>query len=480
MSWTRGLLGGDGMRKNWLRLILPAGILLLLTGCLFRPPDDLYQLPERSAGYEQLNTVIRAVRSELEGKYNTSIDNAAIISGDNTATIQLQDLDGDGERESAVVFLRIPGIEKAIRIYLFTQIDDRYQVAGVVEGDGTAIYSVDYVDLNGSGRKELVVNWQISTGVYQVGAYTLDELTSPRKDVQKKEERHELTATELLLTGCNGSRLLDIDQDARTEIAVAVIDSAGMESYVEVYSWQDAAFVKSRTTLSHGVTALSRMRPNYLAGAYYTPALYVTSALPDGSKAIDVIAQRDGQLVNLALDEETGVSRNILLSSIEVSPTDINEDLVMELPFPSPLPTYGDPNAVNYWLINWSQYDAEGQCTTVMTTYHNVADAWYLVIPDSWKDKITISRNDVLSGSGQREVVFSLWKGEDAMPEPFLSIYRLTGNNRSSHANREGRFILREDRDVIYAARFYDWDCGLSEADLLNNFKTIQPSWNSD
>ena len=42
----------------------------------------------------------------------------------------------------------------------------------MVEGNGTAIYRVDYVDLNGSGCKEVVVSWQMSTGVYLLGAYS--------------------------------------------------------------------------------------------------------------------------------------------------------------------------------------------------------------------------------------------------------------------------------------------------------------------
>ena len=157
----------DGVAKRWKRLLLPAFVMLLLSGCLFRPPDDLYRLPEMSAGYDQLNETIRAVRSSLEAEYGVSTDVATIVSGDNTATIQLQDLDGDGERESAVTFLQVPGVEKSLKIYIFRQVGEDYQVAGVVEGDGSAIYAVDYIDLNGSGTKELVVSWQISAGVYQ-------------------------------------------------------------------------------------------------------------------------------------------------------------------------------------------------------------------------------------------------------------------------------------------------------------------------
>jgi len=479
------------MRKKWLRLIVPAGMLLLLSGCLFRTPDDLYRLPERSAGYDQLNAVIRTVRSELESEYGTSIDNAVIVSGENTATIQLQDLDGDGERESAITFLRVPGIEKAIKIYIFNQVDGQYQVTGMVEGDGATIHSVDYVDLNGSGRKEIVVNWQISTGVYQVGAYTLDELAAPTikqtndtAAVPQAQKKPDLMATELLLTGCSGYRLMDIDQDSRTEIAVAVLDSGGVDSYVEIYSWQEADFTKTQAPLSAGVVTLSRMLPDYLAGEYYTPALYVTCALADGSKTVDVLAMRNDQLVNLALatgkSDDPAVSPNILQSYLGVGPTDINGDMVVELPSPSPLPSYGDSSAANFWLIDWSQYDKNGSCNPVMTTYHNVSDSWYLVIPDQWKNQITISRNDSLSG--QREVVFSWWPAGGQEPVPFLSIYRLTGNNRTAHANWDGRFILREERDIIYAAQFYDcgWDCGLNQTELLDSFRTIQPSWNSD
>ena len=79
----------DGMRNKWIKLLLVSAAMLLLSGCLFRPPDDLYKLPEKSPGYEQLNSAIRAVRSQLEMKYGTSSELAVIVSGDNTASIQL-------------------------------------------------------------------------------------------------------------------------------------------------------------------------------------------------------------------------------------------------------------------------------------------------------------------------------------------------------------------------------------------------------
>ena len=50
----------------------------------------------------------------------------------------------------------------------------------------------------------------------------------------------------------------------------------------------------------------------------------------------------------------------------------------------------------------------------VCTTYHNVADGWYLIVPEEWKDQITLRRRDSI---GQRSVIFYHleWEGEEAV-----------------------------------------------------------------
>ena len=486
-------------KRGALALLLWAAMALLLTGCLFRPPDELYRRPERSAGYDQLAAAIRSVKTGLEGQFGVSCEDAVIVAGDNTASIQLQDLDGDGQRESAVAFIRVPGVEKSLKIYIFTAPDGDYQVRGLVEGDGSAIYSVDYVDLNGAGSKELVVNWQVNTGVYQLGAYTLDEL-EPAADAaalpqNQLADRASLRATELLLTSCStameggayssGYRLLDIDQDTRTEVAVVRLDAAALSGQVELYGWRNGRMESlSTTALSAGITGLNRVTAGYLAGTYYPPALYITCAQSDGSRTTDVVAYQPGghegemHLVNLALNDH-GVSRERLRGTAELGPSDVNNDVVLELPQVRMLPQDRDPGGASAWLVDWYQYSQDGQRSRVMGTYYNVTDGWFLETPDSWEDKISVSRSDAVSG--QRQVVFSLWQGEDEPPVPFLSIYKLTGSNRTTRAQAEGVITLREE-DVIYAAQFYDcgWDCGLTENDLLmKNFQTIQTSWYS-
>ena len=479
------------MRKKGLLSGLALTMLLLLGGCLFRPPDDLYRQPEKSAGYEQLNSAIRAVRVSLEAEFGTRVEDVTIMSGDNTASIQLQDLDGDAVRESAVTVLRVPGIEKPIKIFIFTQVGEEYVVTGVVEGEGSAIYAMNYAQINGEGRKELAVNWQISTGAYQLGVYTLDDIDLPGEDLDEEERaaairgmtRAELMATERLLTRCSvasdgssGCRLLDIDKDTRIEVLVTRIDASGLGNQVEIYGWQDGAMTSlDIAELSAGIATMNRVRNNYLAGEYYQPALYVTSTLADGRRAIDVVAYVNGKLTNVAMDAD-GVSRELIQGYTEINPTDINRDSVAELPSPYQLPSYGESASSNFWLIDWGQYDQRGNRNHVLTTYHNMSDGWYLEIPESWRDQITISRNDQVTG--RREVVFSHWMGEDREPVPFLSIYRMA-SSRSDGLEEDGWTILREEESVTYAARFHErsWDSGLDEMDLLERFNTIQRSW---
>lgn len=492
MEWGCHRKGGrTALKKRWTILGMALTAMLLLSGCLFRSPDDLYRLPERSPGYEQLNAAIRTARAGLETEFGARVEDVVIIAGDNTASIQLQDLDGDGLRESAVTFFRVPGIEKPLKIYLFNQIGGEYVVTGVVEGEGSAIYAIDYAQINGEGRKELAVNWQISTGAYQLGVYTLDDIDLPGVDMEAEDRlaeiramtRADLMGTEGLLTRCSvatdgssGCRLLDMDQDSRIEVLVTRMDAVGANSQVELYGWDDGAIASLGVTeLSAGISAISRIRTNYLAGSHIQPALYVTSSLAEGGRVIDVVAYRNGELVNISMGND-GVSRELIMGYTDINPTDINRDTVAELPSPYQLPSYGESVSSNFWLIDWAQYDERGVRNHVVTTYHNVSDGWYLTIPESWRDQITISRNDQVTG--RREVVFSHWLGQAREPEPFLSVYRMS-SSRAADLEEQGWTILRDEENITYAARFREnsWDCGLDEMDLLERFDTIKRSW---
>lgn len=458
------------MRQKIRLITLTAMLCTLLSGCLPWSAEESYKLPRPPRDYENLMHAVAQTKRELSVEYSATVEDVPPSAGDNTSTVQLLDMDGDGSLETAVTFFRIVGADMPVRLYFYTQQeDDSYQMSSVVQGEGDSVYAVHYADLDGARDpltqktcKEVVVSWQMGSDANYLGVYALEG------DQPQAQTR--------IMTAYEDYRLVDLDRDGRMELAVGHIDRETNTGRVELHDWNEAGLTTvSQVPLSAGITQISQMKANYLTDL--VPALYISGGLDDATRVTDVIALRDAMLTNLSLDPETGVSRERVDAYREVAASDVNSDYILEVGRPWPLPTYGTISS--HWLVDWMQYSSTGRAREVCTTYHNVADGWYLVIPEQWQDRLIIYRND--SVSGQRAVIFALWQGEDKEPMPFLSIYKLTGASRSLRATSGNRFILAEDSNTIYAATFYNtWDCGVDQNGLLENFRLIVSSWSGD
>ena len=452
------------------RLLLAAGLLLLLTGCFSQSVDELYRAPRAPEDYLKLDEKINEVLN-AGGEY------AAPLTGELTQKVQLQDLDGDGVQE-AIAFFRVSGDERPLKIYIYRQVEEDYEVAAIIEGSGSAINSVSYENLDDSPSREIIVDWETAGQTYSLAAYSID--------------RYEVL--ELMRTEHSGFQIYDLDGDGQKEIVVLHAASGAdtlqaetlyaanqAESRAELYNFRDGVVeLDSWAPLSRNVERLVSMSAGYLRDM--VPALFVTSTYAVNGQITDILAWKDGTLANVTLEPDTGESGSTVRWDTEVSSTqvtcmDINHDGIMELPSAYALP---DPEntgtAPNFWAIRWQQYDVDGGAHQVYTTYHNNQDGWYFILPASWEGKLTLSRSN-LAGGGERAVVFSYWEGDEAVaPATFLAIYKLTGDNREARASMPGRFRLQVGPDdAIYAARLVDsgWDCGLDEEGVRANFALI-------
>lgn len=439
-------------------LCLTAGLFLLLSGCFFKSTDELYAVPQASKEYVNLKATIDMVKG--------TADYAAPISGGNTQTVQLVDLNGDGIQE-AVTFFRDSSADKPLKIYIFRQTgQEQYEVGAVIEGDGTAIESIQYQNLGGTDAKEIIVSWRLSNAVHTLVAYNLDGGE----------------AIELMRTGYSEYLATDIDKDGTDELLLMEFDDTEGSGEVEYYDYKDGAMALcSSAPLSAGLTGVRSYQAGYLKD--FLPALFVTSVLGDNAAAIDIFTVTDQQIQNLTLNPDTKCSTETYRFYTNIGPADINHDGILELPQPQAIWAYSKAtSADDFWMIKWRQFDGSGTVWPVFTTYHNynASDRWYLVLPENWEGKFTLSRGDTISTTGERSVNFSYWTGNSKVePEPFLVIYKLTGTNRVSRSKLGNRFILRMESDAIYAAEFIqcDWDCGLDEDSLQARFALIQTDW---
>ena len=456
------------MKKNWMAAALLSAVLLCLSGCAFASPEELYAVPRASEDYKNLQDQIDLVRG-------AGAEYAGPLFGTNTQPVQLMDLDGDGVQE-ALAFFRSTDAEDAhpLKIYIYRQTDDgNYEVWNIVEGDAPAINSISYEDLDGKTTpagnldKELVVSWRLSDKIYRLEAFS----------VTGQEVEALLPAvsyTEYLLW--------DMDKDNQKEIVIITLNTVDSVYQADYYDCQSGQMVlRSTAPLSGKITGLaSNTRPltSYLYNdGIAEPAIFVTSTLITGV-VTDIFAWRDDELVNITLDPATGMSDSTFRLNTSISIQDINGDGYPEVPKPTALPTPDASSSLDFWQVQWMQYDLWGEATVVSTTYYNGEDGWYLEMPEGWQGRVALSRLDN-SGSGERGVLFypySAQQSEGVAMRPFLSIYRLTGPNRMTRANAEGRFILLEEDDVIYAAQFHDgsgWDCGVDQEGLRALFHLI-------
>ena len=447
------------MRRQIHRGIRAAlGLLLLLcaSGCGFSfSPEELYSLPQLPAEYTELNSCLNQV---IEG----GAEYAAPVSGSNIQPVQLEDLDGDGAQE-AVAFFRNSADEKPLKIYIFTPKDDTYEQAAVIEGTGTSIYIRADEDVDKRRQIQRGVRARVGPDMQALSVYTL-------RSGQPEE----------LIQGTSYVRYAvnDLNQDGLWELVVLRADEEN-NGIADYYCWQEGEFqLRTSARITSTMAELSqqgKVRSGVLQDE--TPALFVTGVEESAWMATDILAVKNGELVNILLSDVTGVSSEIA-PFCSLYPEDINGDGVTEVPHPESIPAWGNVAEEPCRRIDWYAYASDGTKTLAMSTYHNVDDGWYLCLPDSWRDRILITRT---AGAEASTVTFSIQGDGTEPPRDFLRITKLTGSNREIQATRAGRIILRRQPEIIYTAELLEansgWEYGLTEDEVREAFNLITTEW---
>ena len=455
------------MRKVLLTVLTAAALTLVLTGCMFQSPESLYQLPKLPEEYSNLQTKLSAL-------LNTGLTYTYPVSGKNTQSIQLHDLDEDGVEE-AVAFFRSTSVtdEKPLKIYILKQnSEEEYETAWVIESEGNAIQWILFDQVNDEEDSEVIVGWQLATSVYSVSVYSIE---SP-------------AAIELMSSSYSSCLVQDIDLDGKREVMlVQLTDEEHESSYVELYQGDGTevnldGIAPLSIDMAPSKTTPPTVKYGYLQGGI--PAVFINGpyGTAENMRIADIFAIQDGVFTNITLDPDSGNSESTI-HSYSLGVQDINDDGITELPMRRALQVGVDESQTQadlQYVVDWYQYDIQGRATFMVTTYHNDKDGWYLELPESWEGCVTITRKDTTYG--ERIITFGYWNESTEVSTPFLNIYTITGDNREARAQMGDRVVLLSADSTIYAAEFVecDWDCGLTMDDLsLERFHLITTDWNA-
>lgn len=452
--------------KRLTGLLICAAMLLALTACGASTPEEFYRLPKASEEYQSLEVC-------LQEALNSGYEYAAPLKGTNTQPVSMIDMDKDGRDEAVAFFRETNGGENPLRICFYRQDSEgEYYLFSTIEGQGNAINSVMFKQLEGGEEtaEELVVSWQVSSSVYTLSAYSLDE-----------------GAAVQIMDVVNYSRYAVADLNGDGDCAVVLLQSAATDTSVkqaEYYVCEDHHMVLQATApLSQRMGSIEHVYSGALADG--STALFVTGYIEDADtgelsasyQITDIFTVRDGAFQSVALGED-GNSTTLRYSLADDQ--DINGDGVWELPFPVLLNNYDPESNDTFYAITWNQYLPSGEAKPVCATYYNSTDGWYFELPAEWLGHLFLARADTTKGNTvERGIIFYYQPGTNQELQPLLGIYKNTGTNRDTNAVTDGRYYLEGDSSVIYSAKLYSVSDSVNfSADQVKAcFHQIRANW---
>ena len=428
-------------------MVLVLGLLLCLGGCYLRAGESLYSLPQAPEEYYDLQAALNEV-------LDSGAEYAAPVAGNNRQSTQSVDLDADGRMEVVAFFRR--EADGVLEVYIFDQQGESYIPAAVIEGPGSAIDSVEYVQLDDAPGLELIVGWQVSESAQYMGVYSL----------------RDWRVTELMSASYSEYRTVNLDDNnPYSEVFLIRFDPELRTGVAQLYAYDGAQMEKmTDAALSTGVEALRRIVAGRIEGG--TPAVFVAGTYGEGGIVTDVFTVQDGDFVNISSTDGSGVSSQTV-RNYYVYATDVDMDGALELPQPRELPVWPPDAADTFWLIDWCGIRPDGSMLRKQTTFHNYAAGWYLTIPQENRDAMTVYRQ--ASQSGLWSYVFADWDSQAA--EPLFIVHAFGGDDRDRRSAETGFVRLGEVGDVVYMAELLDKS--IQPEDLVSRFHPVITNWNS-
>ncbi|MCL2046391.1 MAG: hypothetical protein FWG88_08400 [Oscillospiraceae bacterium] len=438
-------------KNHTLAILLFFTILLFLTGCLRVTADDLYSLPQVSQDYLRLSEQINIILSQ-------GAEFSPPTNGQNRQAVQLKDINGNGVNE-VLAFFAIPG-ESTLSLYIFEMMDGDYTVVEIIEVVGDAFESVRYSDLDGDGEVEIILGWQMGPTLKYFSIFTVKEF---RAVLLMREEFSEIT-------------LCDLTGNGNDDVIALRLPSQDTAALVQIYTLMpDGEILNSEARLSAGVEAFAKIQAGMLSDN--VNALFVESEgrFDHGNLVTDIFAFQNDMFTNISLTGAGGVSEGTVRAR-NIYSADINDDGVFKFPIPRLLKAQSD---TPYYVMDWFSMDSSGDFDLALTTYHNSFDEWYLILPPNWREKVSVRRENIVSG--ERTVIFSFIANEDGPYVDFLKIHRLSGDIDEEREVSKGRVILTSEGLSTYAFELLaapnSHGLDFSEELIRANFRLIYTEW---
>lgn len=428
-------------------------MLLILSGCEFKSGDNLLQAPQPSKTYEALQKQLDAIAEDDMAPVSPQ-------SGQSRTTVQLVDLDQDGEDE-VIAFFGETKKPDQFHVYIFEKKDDSYVMRGDITGTGVHIASVAYPTLTPTGERGIALSWKMG-GDNPSSRLTVCSFSGGKVKTLLETTYHSMITAKLDDSGADNLILFTADASGRR--------------IAQMYGYAGGSLaLRGETSLAPEVQTIVSLKTGGLRGE--RTAVFAEGKPELGAGLMtDILIYDDKGFRNLALEGEN-MSDQGTYRPVSVPATDVNADQLIEVP--RAVPMQGTSSADTTYMLDWYAYSTEHKPERVTTTYQNVSENWQFVLSDIWREQVTVSKG---TSEGMATTTFSEYRAA-GKPVPLLTIYRLTGDMRSFYAARDHMIFLGQTQTEIFTATIpesaAESTIALDQETIKQQFSVITQSWNN-
>ena len=388
--------------KKILAILLCVSLCVSLCGCniFVFDTENILSPPELAGEFKYIQkALVESISGEYTLKYPTY--------GDIKSAVVTEDLDGDGTKEAFAFYSTSDAEETFMHLNVIVKDKNKYKSVDDSSKPASGIEKIDFDDLDGDGKKEIIVGWEIyAESEKQVAVYKFDGNA----------------LTQIMSQKYTNYMCLDFDDNGQNEILIQELDTKESTNKAALYS-----------VTENGLTQISGC---LMDGKVKTAGRFKLSSLTSGQKAVyideikgigavtEVLFMAKSELKNPLLDAENTMENVKTIRSATIPSADINDDGIIEIPMASDIPNADFGSEEKLYYTNWCSFSGE-VLTVKQVSIVNTADGYSINLPKRFIGNISILKSidkrtrtiylydNELQIVGQKAVVFKAFDKEE-------------------------------------------------------------------
>ncbi len=343
---------------------------------------------------------------------------------------------GVDEATEALAFYCMDEEGAKTHINLLRKEGDTWKSVADVEGASEDIHQVDFGDLNGDGKQELLVSWSVynSRDKRLIGYSLADNLSGMGIDET-----------------CTHSVVNDLQGTGRDQVMLFNISSSENLVTVQLCSYENEALALQGETRLDGY--IQRFGNSRVAALTETVnALYI-DCYKDPSTTLTELVYWDKEGLHAPLYRPEDNITTLSARESSIPSMDIDGDGVMEWPVSVRLPGYDTADVADaMWRTTWMSWDyVTGQTQSKFSCIMNTRDGYYLRLDDAWADQVTAVYDEEI-----RQLSLQSLDTGEGDKVTYLQVIATALNDSKSLPLKDGFEKLMVGSNVQYSMKYDD------------------------